>query len=87
MRYFVYYYMKRFTQQPSLMSPFLSGSDLMLVKILIPTKKVWTNKSDYTQETISSILSQKRKEGKEVRAAKYYGAQGYVAFWGSSTKK
>ena len=69
--------MKRFTEQPSLMSPYLSSADLMLVQSLIPTKKVWMNKSDYTKETISSFLAQKTKKKQEVRGAKYYGTDGY----------
>ena len=87
MRYFVYYYMKRFTSQPALMSPFLNSSDLTLVQSLIPTKKVWTSKSDYTKQAISSFLAQKRKEGKEVRNAKYYGSQGYGGVLGIKYKE
>ena len=73
MRYYVYYHMKRFLTRPRLMTPFLTDVDVGIVQKLIPTKKVWISKSKCTKETISLFYQEKRKEGKEVKDAKYYG--------------
>ena len=69
--------MQRFVNQSVLMRPYLSGADLMLIQKFMPTKKVWSNKSDYTKATISSFLAEKRKQGKEICSPRYYESQGY----------
>ena len=73
MRFYVYYYMKRFLTRPRLMTPFLIQDDLDTIQKSIPTRKIWTTKTKRTKETISSFLSEKRAEEKEVRSARFYG--------------
>mgnify|MGYP002804464758 CR=1 FL=1 len=55
------------------MTTFLTQDDINIIRKSIPTRKVSTNKTKRTKETISSFLSEKRAEGKEVRRARFYG--------------
>ena len=87
MRFYVYYHMKRFLTRPRLMTPFLTEVDLHIIQKSIPTKKIWTSKSDYTKETISLFYKQKREQGKEVKGAKYYGTEGYGGVLGIKYKE
>ena len=68
--------MRRFLRQPKLLTAYLDNEDLKVVKSHIPTKEVWSKKTKYTKETFSSFYAEKKKEGKKVRKAKYYGAGG-----------
>ena len=73
-RFYVYYHMRRFLRQPKLLNAYLDANDLKMVKSHIPTKEVWTKKTAYgDKETFSSFYAQKKREGKKVRNAKYYG--------------
>jgi len=73
MRFYVYYHMKRFLTRPRLMDTFLTPSDIKTIRDNIPIRKEWTTKHKQTKELISIFLNEKKKEGKEVRSARYYG--------------
>ena len=75
-RFYPYWHMRRFLRQPKLMNAYLDATDLKLVRSHIPTKEVWSKKTKYTKETFSSFYAEKKKEGKKVKNAKYYGAGG-----------
>ena len=85
-RFYVYWHMRRFLRQPKLLNAYLDVNNLKIVKSHIPTKEVWSKKTKYTKETFSSFYAEKRKEGKKVRNAKYYGG-GVGGVSESNTKK
>ena len=73
-RFYVYWHMRHFLRQPKLLSAYLGANDLKIVKSHLPTKEVWTKKTAYQdKETFSSFYAKKKREGKKVRNAKYYG--------------
>ena len=52
-RYYVYYHMKRFTEDPRKMTPYITDNMKELVKVNLRTKSVWTRKFVRTRENIS----------------------------------
>ena len=52
-RYYIYYHMKRFTDDPRKMSPFITEDLKALVRNNIQTKRIWTNKFEYTRTEIN----------------------------------
>ena len=57
-RYYVYYHMKRFTDDPRKMSPFITDDLKEVVKNNLQTRRTWTDKFVYTRVEISYWYSQ-----------------------------
>ena len=59
-RYYIYYHIKRFTDDPRKMSPYTYITDDLkeLVKTNLQTKRIWTDKFVYTRANISYWYSQ-----------------------------
>ena len=57
-RYYVYYHMKRFTDDPRKMSPYITDDLKEVVKANLQTKRIWTDKFVYTRAEISYWYSQ-----------------------------
>ena len=51
-RYFIYYHMKRFTENPSKMSPYITDDLREIIKNNLQTKTTWTDKFEYTRAQI-----------------------------------
>ena len=52
-RYYIYYHMKRFTEDPREMNPYITSDVRELVKTNLPTKTTWVSKFVRTRENIS----------------------------------
>ena len=52
-RYYIYYHMKRFTDDPRKMSPYITDDLKEVVKANLQTKRIWTDKFVYTRAEIS----------------------------------
>ena len=52
-RYYIYYHMKRFTNDPKKMNPYITDDVRELVKANLRTKTTWVNKLVRTRENIS----------------------------------
>ena len=52
-RYYIYYHMKRFTENPRKMNPYITSDVRELVKTNLPTKTTWFSKFVRTRENIS----------------------------------
>ena len=48
-RYYVYYHMKRFTENPQKMSPYITNDIKKIIQKNIPSKRIWTHKFDHTR--------------------------------------
>ena len=57
-RYYIYYHMKRFTDDPRKMSSYITDDIKELVKANLQTKRIWTDKFVYTGANISYWYSQ-----------------------------
>ena len=57
-RYYVYYHMKRFTDDPEKMPPYITDDLKEIVKNNLQTKTTWVNKFVYTRANISYWYSQ-----------------------------
>ena len=52
-RYYVYYHMKRFTDDPRKMSPYITNDLKELIKTNLPVKRIWTTKFVHTRANIN----------------------------------
>ena len=52
-RYYIYYHMKRFTENPTKMSPYITDDLREIIKNNLQTKTTWTDKFEYTRANIS----------------------------------
>ena len=52
-RYYIYYHMKRFTENPTKMSPYITEDLREIVKNNLQTKRIWTDKFEYTRAEIN----------------------------------
>ena len=57
-RYYVYYHMKRFTDDPRKISSYITDDLKEVVKANLQTKRIWTDKFVYTRANISYWYSQ-----------------------------
>ena len=52
-RYYIYYHMKRFTENPTKMSPYITDDLREIVKKNLQTKTTWADKFEYTRANLS----------------------------------
>ena len=52
-RYYLYYHMKRFTENPQKMSPYITDDIQKLIQKNIPSKKIWVKKFERTRADIN----------------------------------
>ena len=52
-RYYIYYHMKRFTENPDKMSPYITEDLREIVKNNLQTKRIWIDKFEYTRAEIN----------------------------------
>ena len=69
-RYYVYYHMKRFTEDPRKMTPYITDNMKELVKVNLRTKSVWTRKFVRTRENIS-LWYQNHPNKRNIRRYRY----------------
>ena len=69
-RYYIYYHMKRFTDDPRKMSPFITDDLKEVVKANVQTRRIWTDKFVRTRANISYWYSQ-QPNGHNIRNYRY----------------
>ena len=69
-RYYTYYHMKRFTEDPRKMTPYITGDMKELIKENLQTKTVWTRKLVRTRENIS-LWYQQHPNKRNIRKYRY----------------
>ena len=52
-RYYVYYHMKRFTETPEKMMPYITDDIRKIIQKNIPSKRIWTHKFNHTRADIN----------------------------------
>ena len=69
-RYYVYYHMKRFTDDPRKMSPYITNKLKELIKTNLPVKHIWTDKFVHTRADINDWYTHHRNKH-NIRNYKY----------------
>ena len=80
-RYYVYYHMKRFTDNPDKMSPYITEDLKEVVKNNLQTKRIWTNKFVYTRANIS-LWYQQQPNRRNIRNYRYRMSKNHTGVLG-----
>ena len=76
-RFYVYYNMKRFLQDPTKLGRFVTKEDLKVIQKNFPIRKGWETKRHYGKKIIKYWL-EKQPTRKDIQNARYYGQGGKV---------
>ena len=80
-RYYIYYHMKRFTENPTKMSPYIMEDLKEIVKNNLQTKTTWTEKFEYTRANISYWYSH-HKNKHNIRNYRYRMSKNHMGVLG-----
>ena len=80
-RYYIYYHMKRFTDDPRKMSPYITDDLKELVKNNLQTKTTWVDRFEYTRENIS-LWYQQHPNKHNIRNYKYRMSKNHTGVLG-----
>ena len=80
-RYYIYYHMKRFTENPTKMFPYITEDLKEIVKNNLQTKTTWTDKFEYTRANISYWYSH-HKNKHNIRNYRYRMSKNHTGVLG-----
>ena len=85
-RYYIYYHMKRFTEDPRKMNSYITSDIQELIKTNLQTKTTWVNKFVHTLENIS-LWYQQHPNKHNIRNYKYRMSRNHTGVLGITFSK